>query len=154
MISEMRSRADIIRALTTRFGNKKTLVEEFKSNLRRNHHSDKQRPVAATDYVTTALTKIKRMMRIATEEDLMTEHANIKPEEPVLQVMSNHPTLVPTRPSLGGCTASRTGTGFVRSEQVFEILNACLSLAEDSLLHIRTTHDVMGDNFRHCKTWF
>ena len=95
MISEMRSRADIIRALTTRFGNKKTLVEEFKSNLRRNHHSDKQRPVAATDYVTTALTKIKRMMRIATEEDLMTEHANIKPEEPVLQVMSNHPTLAP-----------------------------------------------------------
>ena len=142
MISEMKTSADIITTLTSRFGNKNILVEEFKKDLRSIPEPDKQRPAAAADYVTTALTRIKRIMRISIKEadGLIGELADIKPQEPVLEVMTKHPTLAPYAAEFGRLYGEQNKkSGYVRSEQVLQFLHTCLSAAEESLLYVRTT---------------
>lgn len=78
MISKMKSRVDVVNALTTRFVNKNTLIQEFKNDLQGVCHPDKQWEAALADYVTSVLTKLKCMVRLAQEEGLEDQLAPIQ----------------------------------------------------------------------------
>ena len=91
LVSRLRTKEDIIQALTSRYGNKHCLVVECKDELASISPPDQGKAAAAADYVTTALTRIQAIMHTMEQEGLADQLLAYRLEEPILRTIAEHP---------------------------------------------------------------
>ena len=94
VISELKTKNEIVTALLRCFGNKNLLIKEFKCELDVVWSPNLQ-PASAAEYVSSVHTKIQRMIRLAKENDILDQLSSEGIEEPIIHRVLNHPTLIP-----------------------------------------------------------
>ena len=142
-ISELTSVDDIIYTLDRRYYNKSALVTELTNELT-SIQLPRSRPESAAKYVSTVLTRLKRVLRISKEAGVENNLASVSIEQMLVEHMYSSPMLVPYATAYAEEFGRQsTDVNFACSSSKVKLLVKILERADQALILFRansTTH--------------